>query len=553
MVYRKDKRPLNRLFSSIQQRLGLNTLRFQLTVSIMLVMLAAVMLMGLVLLNITRNIFVEEKSAQTYAVGSAVQEGLREITENNLHASAKRMGRELYHPQTFYSITFLDLNDRVLWSNLEMSQWGIFVNTLTHYRNRSLRRVQQEFVEHPLTGESLLVTHVPWMSHRRIVGWVQLTFPLFTERQQMLFSGRLVLVYAIGFSLLLAFFGTFVFNRMVVYPLEKLTQATRDLAMGHSVEPLVMDSYNELGRLAESFNIMAEQLTQREMELDRRIEAQVKINETLEVTRQGLIRSEKLASVGSLAAGVAHEVGNPLQAILGYVGILKDGGVDDALQQDILQRIENDISRIHEIISGLLSYSRSGTGKPSSVDLNEIIKETLEMIQLQQQFKNVEFDYQSILRPAMVRLVPGQLQQVLVNLFLNAAQAMDNEGQIQIFVEGVDYDPQLTFRQRGQRFKAGQQLVSLAVMDNGPGISEEIQGRLFDPFFTTKEVGQGTGLGLSVCDSIVDFFGGSIDVQSRPGEGSTFIILLPLDNELAAELDELSVELESVTLEPSDG
>ena len=516
---RKGKRPLKRFFTSIQRGLGLNTLRFQLTISIMLVMLAAVLVMGLVLLHLARNVFVEEKSAQTYAVGCAVQEGLREITEKNLHSSAKRMGRELFQPHTFESITFLDLNDNVLWSNLEMSQWVIFVHTLTHYRNRNLRRVQQEFVEHPLTGENLLVTHVPWMSDRQIVGWVQLTFPLFTERQQLLFSGRLVLAYAIGFSLLLAFFGTAVFNRMVVFPLEKLTQATRELAMGNSVEPLELEGYNELGRLAESFNIMAEQLTQRELELDRRIEAQIKVNETLELTRQGLIRSEKLASVGSLAAGVAHEVGNPLQAILGYVAILKDGGVDEELERDILQRIENDISRIHEIISGLLSYSRSGTGKPSSVDLNEVVLETIEMIQLQKQFKDVEFDYQSILRPAMVRIVPGQLQQVLVNLFLNATQALDGEGQIQIFVEGVDYDPQLTFRQRGERFKAGQQLVSLAVMDNGSGIPEEIQGRLFDPFFTTKEVGQGTGLGLSVCDSIVDFFGGSIDVQSRPGEG----------------------------------
>ncbi len=230
-----------------------------------------------------------------------------------------------------------------------------------------------------------------------------------------------------------------------------------------------------------------------------------------------LMHAEKLASVGILAAGVAHEIGNPLSAISGYAQLLAKDRVAEADRREFARAISELSQRIDRIIRELLDYSRPSALAGQLVEVNQAVEAVLNMFftrkRLQRQGLSIHRDLARGLPP--VRLERDQLQQVVLNMAMNAAQAM-GEG-------GV-----LTIRTRGVRDREGDWVV-IEVQDTGPGIPPEHLARIFEPFFTTKPPGQGTGLGLSICDRIVSQAGGRITVESRPGQGTVFAVWLPAD------------------------
>ena len=223
-----------------------------------------------------------------------------------------------------------------------------------------------------------------------------------------------------------------------------------------------------------------------------------------------LIHSEKLASIGLLAAGVAHEVGNPLSAISGYAQILEAGDNSEDERREYLSAIINQTGRIQKILRELLDYSRPSKGVLTLLDLAEALPRTLSMIQAQRVFRNirVELDLDQEHRPHLVTMDPDHLTQITIIIAMNAAQAM-GQGDFKIALS----------REPGW--------VRLTFSDSGPGIAPEVADRIFDPFFTTKDPGEGTGLGLSICQRLVDSYQGRIDLKSAPGQGATFIISLP--------------------------
>lgn len=223
-----------------------------------------------------------------------------------------------------------------------------------------------------------------------------------------------------------------------------------------------------------------------------------------------LFHSEKLASIGILAAGVAHEVGNPLSAISGYSQILMSGGIPDEEAREYLEAIESQTGRIQRIIKDLLDYSKPSAGVSSDVNLAEALPTIMSMLTAQKAFRNIEVKYDLADEVPPVHLDQDQLTQVIINIALNAAQAMEKGGTLTISLTREE----------------NQAVISLA--DSGPGIPPDTAGRIFDPFFTTKTVGQGTGLGLSICHRIIENYHGAIDLDTEPGQGATFIIRLPL-------------------------
>jgi len=222
-----------------------------------------------------------------------------------------------------------------------------------------------------------------------------------------------------------------------------------------------------------------------------------------------LLHSEKLASVGLLAAGVAHEIGNPLSAIKGYSQILGKEGFDEAARREHLQAIEEEAGRIERIIQELLAYSRPSSGVRIRLDLNQALVSILGLLTNQRLFRGLEVVTELGQPGPEVYMDRDLLAQVVVNLVVNAAQALNGSGRIT-----------LTTGSAGER-------VFLRVADDGPGIPPEIAGRIFDPFFTTKPVGQGTGLGLSICHRIVEGEGGSIRLGQGSGPGTLFEVELP--------------------------
>ncbi|MEL7833149.1 two-component system sensor histidine kinase NtrB [Fodinibius sp. Rm-B-1B1-1] len=233
----------------------------------------------------------------------------------------------------------------------------------------------------------------------------------------------------------------------------------------------------------------------------------------IKMKEEQIQQSERLATVGHMAAGVAHEVGNPLTAISSLVQVCQRK-TDDAFVQNQLKKVREHIQRINKIVRDLVDFSRPSKMQSENVQINEIIESAVGLLQHDARCKDVTFEMNLSKDLPLISCVPDQVHQVLVNLLLNAVDAMEGEE-----------DPKVTVKTKKENDAAW-----LTVTDNGKGIKEEHLSRIFEPFFTTKEVGTGTGLGLSVSHGIVNKMGGSISVESTYGEKTTFIIQLPTNN-----------------------
>lgn len=232
------------------------------------------------------------------------------------------------------------------------------------------------------------------------------------------------------------------------------------------------------------------------------------ITERKQLERQ-LFHSEKLASVGLLAAGVAHEIGNPLSAISGYAQILSRKKVAQEDRVEFAAAVHQEAGRIEKIIQDLLTYSRPASGVRTRLRLNEAVESVLSLLTNQKLFRKITLEIRPDPADPEVFMDRDHLAQVLVNLVLNAAQAMDGAGAIRVGIE------------------SGPKTAILTVADQGPGISPQAAARIFDPFFTTKAIGQGTGLGLSICHRLVEGEGGLIRLGESDGPGATFEVVLP--------------------------
>ncbi len=239
---------------------------------------------------------------------------------------------------------------------------------------------------------------------------------------------------------------------------------------------------------------------------------------SLRQTQEQLLQSEKLASVGRLAAGVAHELNNPLGGILLYTNILlkklENSGNDDALL-----KVAKEAERCRHIVQGLLDFSRQTKMQRHPANLNQIIASTLKLVSDQSLFRNIHIkkNLDNNISPVLADKL--QMQQVFLNIFLNAAEAMSGHGTILIKTGTVPDKSQ----------------VYALIKDSGPGMSKKTLERIFDPFYTTKPVGKGTGLGLAIVYGILQKHGGDIKVESQPGEGCRFTVFLPIS--AASEID----------------
>ncbi len=295
-------------------------------------------------------------------------------------------------------------------------------------------------------------------------------------------------VALIDVGLILAF--GWLFLRRVIDPLVGLADAADRVAAGQlDVAPLPEhDSNDELGRLIRAFNRMTRSLREQ---------------------RDQVVAQAKLATVGRLAAGVAHEVGNPLGAIVGYLAMLRsdlEKASVDAGSRELVDRAAKEADRMRALIADLVEYARPIAPQQEPIVLGEVVAATVALTRPQARLRAVTFDFDAATMPTVVGDA-ARLQQVLVNLFFNAADAMHSEGTITLRCED-----------RGER-------VALLVADDGPGVAQAIRATIFDPFFTTKEPGEGTGLGLAVSRSIVEAMGGQLTFVPTE-KGATFAIEL---------------------------
>ncbi len=255
--------------------------------------------------------------------------------------------------------------------------------------------------------------------------------------------------------------------------------------------------------------------------------------EELKATQGQLVRSERLASAGRVAAGVVHEIGNPLASILGMVDLLlrcKGRPQDHQECRENLERVASETVRLKGILQGLLDYARPAGKQVRSLEVNKVVERTMLLLSSHNAFQGIQV-MQKFQEPSPLALADeGLLQQVLVNILMNAAQAMPKGGRISIATEARPVKPwQEGIVSVGRCFDPDEEAAIITVADTGPGIPHEDLPRIFEPFFSTKETRRGVGLGLAICHSIVEGLKGAIAVESRSGLGTTFYILLPSD------------------------
>lgn len=287
---------------------------------------------------------------------------------------------------------------------------------------------------------------------------------------------------------------------LVMRPIGRIVAMSRKVISGDMTARVAIRPPGELGLLCQAIDAMAEAVARREAKLTQS-------------ARQQVGRAEKLASIGRLAAGVAHEINNPLTGVLTFAHLLRQKPhMTDEDQQD-LDLIINETTRAAEIVRGLLDFARERPTMMEPLDLNNVVRRTVRLIANQKKFEHIVIEEALQNDLPEVRGDVNPLQQVILNLALNACAAMPDGGKLTIATGCED----------GR--------VLLRVADSGCGIKEDLLERIFEPFFTTQPVGKGTGLGLSVTYGIVEQHNGTIEVESKEGQGSAFTISLPVAKE----------------------
>ncbi|MCG6879223.1 MAG: HAMP domain-containing histidine kinase [Deltaproteobacteria bacterium] len=334
-------------------------------------------------------------------------------------------------------------------------------------------------------------------------------------------SEPVILAYIAMNALILVLFGIYLLSRTVVRPINRLVAVTERFDGDIPVLEKGESPNNEIGQLSQSLNRMLRQLDANERKLKENIVSLEAANREVRRAQNEMVASEKMASVGLLATGVAHEIGNPLGIMLGYIELLQREDLTALERKDFLQRMETEMTRIHRIIRDLLDFSRPSTGDEQLADAHETLEEVLAVIGPQPLFEKVHIERTFHANAVTVKIAKDLLKQVFFNIIINAADAMAGKRNF----DGNDSQSILTI----ESFNEGESLI-MTFSDTGCGVSPEDLKHIFDPFFTTKSPGKGTGLGLSICYTIIDRTGGRISVESESGTGTTVILEIPVYN-----------------------
>jgi len=369
----------------------------------------------------------------------------------------------------------------------------IYAYAITNFRLFSLQTALDQFRLFGITSKIALS-----IASVAIISFALLQIPIvwWSFRNGMSFEGwRRYLVFSIISALVPNLLLVLLIVRTISRPLQRITLAAVQVTEGnYGTQVDLRKSNDEIGLLANSFN-----------EMSRKMSADI---ESLRSLNEKLARAERLAAMGTLAAGVAHEVNNPLASISSLVQMLRSQSADNAETREKLDLISTQIGRITRVTRDLTEFARVRPASRSEVDINEVIEASLRLASFDSEFQKLELV--KSLSSDLGRIIADgdQLQQVFLNLLLNSRDAMPLGGRLSVS----------SARRNGE--------ITISIKDSGAGISDSARTQLFDPFFTTKPAGKGTGLGLSVCYGIVSAHDGRIEVESESG-GTVFNVILP--------------------------
>lgn len=557
------------------QKLNLS-LRVEIMINISLLMLVAILLIGFSISKINEKNVIEEKIRNGEGMARDVQAMIDFISLERKDSLSDRATKKaiqefvsLYTKERgLYDLMIVDTDMSVIIGRKELIDQP--------YRSDRMKRTIEsgDFnTDLEKSGNLLsmqytkLIIYSPLWIRGRIAGGIEMVIPIGDVMDHLLRSQRMILMTIVLDAIVLIVFGSFLLSRVLVKPIQDLVRLSHEISKADfsrridvTSNELLPDSgggsKNEIGQLIASFNRMIDRLKDNQNNLEDHLKSLELKNRQLKQAREELIRSEKLASIGRFAAGVAHEVGNPLGAILGYASILETDGVDREEARDYLKRIEKEIERISRIVRELLNFARPSKFEIRDVDINRVIENMLSLLSYQKNFKNIETQLELQLDLPMIKGDESQLSQVFINIVLNAIDAMPGGGRLRIETQEHQIEKLLTEplaglippRRRGDpeesdyshlrkgtslpfmltKFSKGDRVVRARISDTGIGIEKDHLERIFDPFFTTKDPDKGTGLGLSISLRIIESMGGEMRVESEAGKGAAFELYFPV-------------------------
>ena len=371
----------------------------------------------------------------------------------------------------------------------------------------------------PFLGRKMLITAVPF-ERQDIQGGIGVINSLQSVSDQISQGRQIAFIYIFVNAILLTAIGLFRLIQVVVRPIENLVTLTETYQSTEN-SPFFPDKEgNEFGQLSLALNKMLHRIDDDRQKLRDTVNSLEKANQQLRATRQKMVQTEKMAAIGRLAAGLAHEIGNPIGIVQGYLELLGQSGLSEEEQKQFSSRSLQELRRINRLIHQLLNFSRTRADDSGNTEVHPLLHELVDMLQAQKELAGLEFQFQLDAEVDRVKANSESLHQVFLNCLLNSIDAIkecNDKRQGKICLSTVN-----TTNDEGREF------MQIMIQDNGIGIKETDRDNLFDPFFTTKEPGKGTGLGLSVSYALVEGVGGHMQIQGKENQGATVCILLPL-------------------------
>jgi len=366
----------------------------------------------------------------------------------------------------------------------------------------------------------LTVVPVDLGDTRGSIGSVTSLKPLYAalrSKQKAIFAYLLVNV------LVLATVGFFRLVRSTVKPVEQLVRLTENYDEQDDIVPFYDQAGNEFGRLSMALNRMTRRIDADRQRLRETVECLEEANTQLQKTQQDMIRAEKLASVGRLSAGLAHEIGNPIGIIQGYLELLRRENLSPEDRKEFSERATRELERINRLIRRLLDFARTAPPGRHRIEVNPLLGDVVDMVSKRKHMEDIRFRLSLDAADDAVMANEEGLRQVFLNCLLNAVDAIADKTD--------DAPGEITVTTLNRDSGDSRRELVISIRDNGPGIEAADLNNIFDPFYTTKEPGKGTGLGLSVSHAIVEAVGGRISARSEKGEGAEITVTLPVTEE----------------------
>ena len=507
----------------------LQGLKTKLTINLAFFLLLAILLTDFVVVRIVEKSWVQERIRH----GRELAATLSRSASSNLKAASSEEGRPL---QTFHSksrplmvhvlisgkeglsrdfgqmpgqMAFnpADANRAVIKSGESKrlflgSTWGVF------WKQHKYAAITEPWMSSPDSGATTVIV------------------PLEDIYRKLQASQKVVAFYGLINLFILLGLLRFRLDRIVLRPIQRFIRITEQVNSSEQFPVYAGQRNNEFSQLSNAIQQMARRIEADKEQIENSLNSLKVAHNDLKAAQKEMIRAEKLASVGRLSAGIAHEIGNPIGIVLGYLSMLKNQASirDDHRAADYIERSESEINRINQIIRQLLDFSRAAPGEQEAVSVHGLIDDVARMFADQPMMRNITLSRQLEAETDQVFVDYQQLRQVLVNLLINAADSIG-------FSENAGFGD---IRMRTRELPAdsanavnNSDTIEISVVDNGCGIAGKDIDNIFDPFYTTKEPGKGTGLGLSVSYMIIEQFGGTIAAKSERNKGTTMAVYLP--------------------------